>query len=143
MRRRQFLTAPLALAAGIRLQGDEKPKALEVTDPRATSGDPVEPNWESGNTVTVGPHRADMVGSDQKAIQAAVDYVARLGGGTVRILPGTYRMRNAVYLRSRVRIVGNGLWIACAALLALAAVAACLIPARRAARVGPMVAVRY
>ncbi len=109
MRRRQFLAAPLALAAGLRLPAEEKPQALQVTDPRATSGDPVEPNWESGNTVTVGPSHADMVGSDQKAIQAAVDYVARLGGGTVRLLPGTYRMRNAVYLRSRVRIIGSGL----------------------------------
>ena len=35
--------------------------------------------------------------------------MARLGGGTVRILPGTYRMRNAVYLQSRVRILGSGL----------------------------------
>jgi hypothetical protein len=38
-----------------------------------------------------------------------VDYVARLGGGTVHILGGTYRLRNAVYLQSRVRILGSGL----------------------------------
>jgi hypothetical protein len=87
----------------------KSPERFEVTDPRATSRDPVEPKWESGNTVTVGPSKGDMVGSDQKAIQAAVDYVARLGGGTVRILPGTCRMRNAVYLRSHVWIVGTGL----------------------------------
>jgi hypothetical protein len=109
MHRRQFLAAQFGLAAGIPLLGDQEPRALEVTDPRATSRDPVEPKWESGNMVTVGPHKADVVGTDQKAIQAAVDYVARLGGGTVRILPGTYRMRNAVYLRSHVRIVGSGL----------------------------------
>jgi hypothetical protein len=96
MRRRQFFAAPLALAAGTPLRGDDEARALEVTDPGAISGDPVEPKWETGNVVTVGPHKADMVGSDQKAIQAAVDYAARLGGGTVRILPGTYRMRNAV-----------------------------------------------
>jgi hypothetical protein len=41
-------------------------------------------------------------------LQAAVDYVARLGGGTVQILPGTYRLRNAVHLRSNVRIKGSG-----------------------------------
>ena len=41
-------------------------------------------------------------------LQAAVDYVARLGGGTVKILPGTFRLRNAVYLASHVRLVGSG-----------------------------------
>src|SRR5207249_2896100 len=38
----------------------------------------------------------------------AADYVARLGGGTVRILPGTYRMRNSVFLPARVRLLGSG-----------------------------------
>jgi hypothetical protein len=49
------------------------------------------------------------VGADHRAIQAAVDYVAGLGGGTVKILPGKYRFRNAVQLRSKVRISGSGL----------------------------------
>jgi polygalacturonase len=48
---------------------------------------------------------ADIVGSDQRAIQAAVE---RLGGGTVRILAGTYRLRNAVYLQSGVHLIGEG-----------------------------------
>jgi hypothetical protein len=41
-------------------------------------------------------------------LQAAVDYVAQLGGGTVQILPGTYKLRNAVYLRSNIRLLGSG-----------------------------------
>jgi nitrous oxidase accessory protein NosD len=41
-------------------------------------------------------------------LQAAVDYVTRLGGGTVRVLPGRYRLRNAVYLQSKLRLVGSG-----------------------------------
>jgi hypothetical protein len=41
-------------------------------------------------------------------IQAAIDYLARVGGGTVRLLPGTFRLRNAVYLRSGIRLVGAG-----------------------------------
>jgi hypothetical protein len=57
----------------------------------------------------VGPRAADLIGSTEKAVQAAVDYIARWGGGTVRILPGTYRFRNAVYLQSNVRILGAGL----------------------------------
>jgi hypothetical protein len=35
--------------------------------------------------------------------------VARLGGGTVHILPGTYRMRNSVFLPSNLRLLGNGI----------------------------------
>lgn len=37
-----------------------------------------------------------------------MDYVAALGGGTVRIAPGRYLLRNAVMLRDNVRIVGSG-----------------------------------
>ena len=49
-----------------------------------------------------------MVGESDRALQAAVDYVARLGGGTVRVLPGEYLLRNAVYLQSNVRLLGSG-----------------------------------
>ncbi len=109
MQRRHFLgSLPAALAGGELLRAQDEPKAPEVANPRATSGDPIEPKWESALTVTVGPEKADLVGTDHKVIQAAVDYVARFGGGTVRILPGTYRLRNAVYLQSRVRILGSG-----------------------------------
>jgi hypothetical protein len=77
--------------------------------PRQTSGDTaVQPKWEETLTITVGTKDADIVGSDQRAIQAAVDHVARLGGGTVRILAGTYRLRNAVYLQSGVHLIGEG-----------------------------------
>jgi hypothetical protein len=74
----------------------------------ATSGDSAEPSWERRLTVTVGPVKADLVGTDEKAIQAAIEYVARLGGGTVQILPGTYRLRNSIFLRSGVRLLGSG-----------------------------------
>jgi hypothetical protein len=81
----------------------------EVTHPRATSGDTaVEPDWEQRLTVTVGPRNADLVGETEKPIQAAADYVARLGGGTVHIQAGTYHMGNAVYIPSGVRLLGDG-----------------------------------
>jgi polygalacturonase len=76
---------------------------------RATSGDDrVDPAWTEKLTVKVGIHDGDVRGDSDKAIQAAVDYVARLGGGTVEILPGTYRFRNSVFLASRVRLTGHG-----------------------------------
>jgi len=80
-----------------------------VTYPRQTSGDRnVQPNWSEQLTVTVGEKQGDIVGSDHRAIQAAVDHVARFGGGTVRITAGTYRLRNAVYLQSGVNLIGDG-----------------------------------
>src|SRR5437764_11464979 len=78
------------------------------TSPRTISGDFVEPDWEQRVTITVGPQKADLVGDTDRAIQAAVDYVARKGGGTVRILPGTYRLRNSIFLQSNVRLQGSG-----------------------------------
>ncbi|TXT18167.1 MAG: hypothetical protein FD138_4471, partial [Planctomycetota bacterium] len=80
-----------------------------VTSPRATSGDTaVEPNWDERVTISVGNREGDLIGSTEKVLQAAVDSVARLGGGTVKVLPGTYRLRNSVYLASKVRIIGSG-----------------------------------
>lgn len=103
MHRRLFLTAPsLLLAAG------EQPQAPTVARPRATAGDPVEPKWEERLTITVGTAKADLIGTDHRVVQAGVDYVAGLGGGTVRLLPGTYLFRNAVQLRSGVRVAGSG-----------------------------------
>ncbi|MBL9146101.1 MAG: right-handed parallel beta-helix repeat-containing protein [Verrucomicrobiaceae bacterium] len=80
-----------------------------VSMPRQTSGDKaVQPQWEEWLSVTVGTKEADIVGNDQRAIQAAVDHMARLGGGTVRIKAGTYRLRNAVYLQTGVNLIGDG-----------------------------------
>jgi hypothetical protein len=96
----------VAGAVGARLaRADELPWN---TDPRAISGDPVEPDWKQRVTIAVGPKDADLVGTTDRVIQAAVDYVARKGGGAVRVLPGTYRMRDSVFLQSRVRILGSG-----------------------------------
>src|SRR5262245_22112613 len=80
-----------------------------IQNPRQTSGDKAsQPKWDESLTITVGTKDADIIGSDQRAIQAAVDHVARLGGGTVRILAGEYRLRNAVYLQSNVNLIGEG-----------------------------------
>ena len=57
--------------------------------------------------VRVGVKEGDMTGSDNRALQAAVDYVASLGGGTVEIGPGEYTMRDSLHLRSNVAIKGT------------------------------------
>jgi hypothetical protein len=105
LRRRDFLgLATLALLPSLS-RADDRPPA---TAPRAIDGDAREPDWDERLTVTVGPDRADLVGRDDRPIQAALDYVARLGGGTVLLRPGTYTLRNAVFLRSGVRLAGSG-----------------------------------
>jgi hypothetical protein len=107
--RRMFLAAGGALAAGVAVGpvlADERPA---VREPRATSGDVrVEPNWDERLTLNVGPTKGDLVGTDERVIQAAVDYAARFGGGTIRLAPGTYKLRNAVYLASNIRLTGSG-----------------------------------
>lgn len=96
----------LIIAGSTSLPASERPP---VSEPRATSGDAaVEPAWEERLSVTVGPSGADINGSGHQALQAAVDFIAGNGGGTVRVLPGTYRLRNAIHLRSGVRLAGSG-----------------------------------
>ena len=56
--------------------------------------------------VTVGKSDADLIGSDNRVLQAAVDYVAGLGGGVVEIGAGEYLMRDSLHLRSNVTIRG-------------------------------------
>lgn len=58
--------------------------------------------------ITVGLKDADITGSDHRALQAAVDYVANLGGGVVLIGPGEFIMRDSLHLRSRVTVRGSG-----------------------------------
>ncbi len=107
--RRRFLQTLSGLAAGAVTTGlapaDDLP---ENANPRAIFGDRVEPDWKERLTLTVGPKKADLVGNTDRVIQAAVDYVARRGGGTVRLLPGTYRLRNSIFLQSDIRLVGSG-----------------------------------
>ena len=57
--------------------------------------------------ISVGQRDADIVGSDNRALQAAVDYVAGLGGGTVEIGEGEYRMQDSLHLRSFVTVRGT------------------------------------
>jgi hypothetical protein len=57
--------------------------------------------------ISVGCENADIVGSDNRALQAAVDYVAALGGGTVEVGPGEYLMRDSLHLRSHVTVRGT------------------------------------
>lgn len=58
--------------------------------------------------IRVGMTEGDLIGGDNRALQAAVDYVAALGGGTVEIGPGIYLMRDSLHLRDNVTVRGTG-----------------------------------
>src|SRR5438876_10783861 len=107
--RRKFLRAVSGLIAGAFSASLTRADDLPTnTRPRAIFGDSAEPDWKQRLTLTVGPKKADLVGATDRVIQAAVDYVARRGGGTVRVLPGTYRRRNSIFVQSKVHLQGSG-----------------------------------
>lgn len=88
------------------LWGQDPPRVIK---PRATDGDErYEPEWEDRFTVTVGNRSGDMMGSSDRVIQAALDYVARMGGGTVQLLEGSFLSRAAIWIPTGVRLVGKG-----------------------------------
>lgn len=105
--RRFVLGAAAAAVSGITgLRADSRPS---VINSRATDGDNrFEPDWDEKLTITVGTKTGDLIGNGDKVIQAAVDYAGRVGGGTVRLLPGTYTLRNAIHLPSDIRLLGSG-----------------------------------
>ena len=104
--RRSFVTALSCSMFGSTLLADDRPK---VTHPRATDGDDVhEPAWDEMFSLSVGNSSGDLIGKDDRVLQAAVDYVNRMGGGTVKVLPGTYTLRASVHLPSKVRLQGSG-----------------------------------
>ena len=94
-----FLPVCLAAASEPR---DFSPRPDEQQLPRAMHSE-----MSERPTITVGRDNADIVGADNRALQASVDYVAGLGGGTVLIGPGEFQMRDSLHLRSRVTVRGT------------------------------------
>lgn len=82
---------------------DFSPKLPETQVPRA-----MHTAMKDRPRVTVGVRVGDITGADHRALQAAVDYVASLGGGTVEIGEGDFRMRDSLHLRSNVVVHGQG-----------------------------------
>ncbi len=58
--------------------------------------------------ITVGRSDADLMGADNRVLQAAVDYISALGGGIVEIGEGEFLMRDSLHLRSNVTVRGRG-----------------------------------
>lgn len=92
--------ATTALAAAER--GEYSSRAAEQQLPRA-----MHTRMTERPTITVGLRGADIVGTDNRALQAAVDYIAGLGGGTVEIGAGEFTMHDSLHLRSQVTVRGT------------------------------------
>jgi hypothetical protein len=96
------LVAFFAACAGAADTTDPSPRPDERQLPRAMHS-----QMSDLPTITVGRASADIVGTDHRALQAAVEYVAQLGGGTVQIGPGEYLMRDSLHLRPNVTVRGT------------------------------------
>src|SRR3989475_1949893 len=77
------------------------PRAEEQQLPRAMHS-----KMKERPAITIGLRDADIVGADNRALQAAVDYIAGLGGGTVEIGAGEFVMSDSLHLRSFVTVRG-------------------------------------
>ncbi len=90
-----ILLSPLSDATGASLrQGEQLPGAMHT-------------EMSKRPRITVGQANADLIGTDNRALQAAVDYVAALGGGLVEIGAGQYTMHDSLHLRSHVTVRGQ------------------------------------
>jgi len=108
--RRGWLAGITAAAGWCRFAAskDESLSPPELA-PKAISGDPRNPvDWTESLTVTVGGTDADIQGFTDRTIQAAIDYIAARGTGTVHLTAGIFTLQNAVLLRSGIRLRGTG-----------------------------------
>ena len=58
--------------------------------------------------INVGINSGDLTGNTEFAIQAAIDYISFLGGGTVKISEGVFTINSALHMRSNVILEGSG-----------------------------------
>jgi len=81
---------------------DFSPRADERQLPRAMHS-----KMKDQPQITVGRRDAEILGADNRVLQAAVDYIAGLGGGVVEIKEGEFLMRDSLHLRSFVSVRGT------------------------------------
>jgi polygalacturonase len=90
------------ISPGSEIQKDFSPKTREQQLPKIMHS-----AMKELPSVTVGRKNEDLVGSDNRVLQAAVDYIAGLGGGIVEIGEGEYLMYDSLHLKSNVTVRGK------------------------------------
>jgi len=105
-----IITFALFLCTGVwqAMSADEKhiESKTEPLPPEVATNRPL--RQPESLLLTVGQGEGDLQGDSEKVIQAAVEYVHRMGGGTVHILPGLYNLENAICLHPYITIKGSG-----------------------------------
>ena len=104
MRLRTFfssVTQVLACSSLLAKAGQLSPPADEQQLARAMHS-----QMKDRPVVSVGVSNADIVGRDDRALQAAIDYIAGLGGGVVEVGAGEFLMHDSLHLRSFVTVHG-------------------------------------
>jgi hypothetical protein len=102
------LAALVLSGALMGVSAGEEATDQEITRDRALTATNRPLRSRRGMVLTVGQTEGDLQGKDDKIIQAGIEYLSRLGGGTLRILPGTYELWNAIHLRPRITLQGAG-----------------------------------
>lgn len=101
----------IVLFDGVARSAEEANKTREANGANASNANAVAVRGDKAMhtpvEITVGQDEGNIRGNDHRALQAAVDYVANLGGGVVRVGPGRYTMRNALFLRNGVHVTGT------------------------------------
>jgi len=90
------------ILAALEIRQDFSPKRDERQLPRAMHS-----QMETLPRISVGKENADIIGADNRALQAAVDYIAGFGGGTIEIGEGEFTMYDSLHLRSFVTVHGK------------------------------------
>jgi len=101
-----FLTLVICLTVTLRTgtgMGDQETASKQ---PVTSSNRPIRDRRDM--VLTIGQTQGDLQGKDDKVIQAGIEYLNRVGGGTLHILPGVYNLRNALYLRPNITLKGSG-----------------------------------
>jgi len=96
-----LLAVAASISSGGETEADFSPKPEEQQLPEAMHS-----QMKELPLITVGRENADLTGEDNRVLQAAVDYIAGLGGGVVEIAAGRYTMHDSLHLRSNVTVRG-------------------------------------
>ena len=101
----KFLILTLVVASADICEGIGKPQTADEKTVTSTNR-PVRERRDP--VLTVGQGEGNLQGDDDKIIQAGIEYLNRLGGGILEVLPGVYKLRNSVYLRPNITLRGSG-----------------------------------
>ena len=97
-----FAVCMIGILNASELQRDFSPQPDEQQLPNAMHSE-----MKELPSITIGKKDAQIIGTSNRALQAAVDYTAGLGGGAVEVGEGEYMMYDSLHLRANVTVKGK------------------------------------